>query len=177
MKFGGWWQHVVVVVVGDKQRNRSGWNRPEPDLVREPKSSEIKKRIGPPVLPVPSSCHVFNVGTGPQEIATYGSGFCRFYWFLPVPPVPVLLIPVPTGSKNPQNYRPDPILIGSIRFRFRSTCSASEIISSIYPKFSTPVTIESKAFSKLDATLGLIFSKLSLFCLNPNIKNVGYILS
>ncbi|CAH1422584.1 unnamed protein product [Lactuca virosa] len=53
----------------------------------------------------------------------------------------------------------------------------SEIISSICPKFSTPVTIESKAFSKLDATLGLIFSKLSLFCLNPNIKNVGHILS
>lgn len=65
-------------------------------------SAEIKSWTGPPVLPVPvlpipnptGSCCVFNIGTGPREITTYGSGFCQFYRFLPVPP-----ILVPTGSR------------------------------------------------------------------------------
>ncbi|CAI9260202.1 unnamed protein product [Lactuca saligna] len=53
-------QKTTTAPTRDEQKDRTDWNRPEPDRNREPASVKIKNRTGPvvlsvPVLPVPGS--------------------------------------------------------------------------------------------------------------------------
>ena len=87
---------ISIQLCRDEQKDRTGPDRgtgfgqnQEPN---RPGGSTGSRFL--PVLVVSS-----NVGTGPRKIASYGSGFCRFYRFLPVLPVPIISVPGPTGSR------------------------------------------------------------------------------